>query len=255
MNKTAIITGGGRGIGWAISRRLAKEGYNAAILGSSDQACYGETIKELGQYGIKYKYYKCDIANHGSREETVLGIVEDFGAVHVLVNNAGVAPQKRMDLLEMTEESYDRVMGINTKGMLFFTQAVVRQMRRQKPVGQKRGTIINISSCSAEVVSRTRGEYCISKAGISMITKLFAERLAGEGIFVHEVRPGIISTNMTSAVKDKYDKMIQEGRFPIARWGKPEDVANAVSVLVGDEFLYTTGNYIDVDGGYHLKTL
>ena len=229
MNKTAIITGGGRGIGWAITEKLAQDGYDTAVLGSSDPARYSKTIEQLEKYGIKYKYYKCDIGNRESRETTIRAVVRDFGGIHVLVNNAGVAPEKRMDLLEMTEESYDRVVSINAKGTLFFTQAVARQMCTQEIIGSKRGTIINISSCSAEVVSRSRGEYCISKAGISMITKLFAERLAGDGILVHEVRPGIISTDMTSAVKDKYDRLIREGCFPIARWGKPEDVANAVS--------------------------
>ena len=255
MNKTAIITGGGRGIGWAITEKLAQDGYDTAVLGSSDPARYSKTIEQLEKYGIKYKYYKCDIGNRESRETTIRAVVRDFGGIHVLVNNAGVAPEKRMDLLEMTEESYDRMVSINAKGTLFFTQAVARQMCTQEIIGSKRGTIINISSCSAEVVSRSRGEYCISKAGISMITKLFAERLAGDGILVHEVRPGIISTDMTSAVKDKYDRLIREGCFPIARWGKPEDVANAVSALAGDGFLYTTGNYIDIDGGYHIKTL
>ena len=128
-------------------------------------------------------------------------------------------------------------------------------MCSQKMKGEKRGTIINISSCSAEVVSINRGEYCISKAGISMITKLFAERLAGEGIFVYEIRPGVIATDMTNAVKEKYDGLLKAGEFPIARWGQPEDVAKAVLVLAGDTFLYSTGNYIDIDGGYHIRTL
>ena len=255
MTKTAVVTGGARGIGWAITKKLAQDGFNVAILGSSNYERYAETIEELDNYGIKYKYYQCDIGNRESRIQTVETIVKDFGGIHVLVNNAGIAPQVRRDLLEMTEESYDRVVGTNTKGTLFFTQAVARQMCSQEVCGSKRGTIINISSCSAEVVSTARGEYCISKAGISMITKLFAERLAGNGILVHEVRPGVIATDMTKTVKEKYDQMIREGKFPIARWGRPEDVANAVSALAGDGFLYTTGNYIDVDGGFHIKTL
>ncbi len=255
MGKTAIITGGARGIGWAITKKLAKDGFNTAILGSSNYKRYAESIEELKNYGIKYKYYQCDIGDRESRNCTIHEVVEDFGGIHVLVNNAGIAPLSRGDLLDMSEESYDRVVGTNTKGTLFFTQAVARQMQTQKIEGHKRGTIINISSCSAEVVSVNRGEYCISKAGISMITKLFAERLAGDGILVHEIRPGVIATDMTKAVKEKYDKLISEGKFPIARWGQPEDVANAVSALAGDSFLYSTGNYIDVDGGYHIKTL
>ena len=173
----------------------------------------------------------------------------------MLVNNAGVAPLVRADLLEMTEESFDRVVGINTKGNMFLTQAVARQMISQEPIEKRKGVIVNISSCSSVVSSTSRGEYCVSKAGISMLTTLFADRLAAEGILVHEVRPGVIATDMTSAVQAKYDRLIEDGLFPIARWGTPEDVAGAVSALVSDKFLYTTGNYIDVDGGFHIKRL
>ena len=181
--------------------------------------------------------------------------VREFGGIHVLVNNAGVAPLVRSDLLDMTEESFDRVLSINTKGNLFLTQLVARQMLRQSVTGKKRGTIVNISSCSSEVSSVSRGEYCVSKAGVSMLTKLFADRLAPEAILVHEVRPGVIDTDMTAAVREKYDRLIADGLFPLARWGTPEDVANAVSVLCGDNFLYSTGNYIDVDGGFHIRRL
>jgi NAD(P)-dependent dehydrogenase (short-subunit alcohol dehydrogenase family) len=155
----------------------------------------------------------------------------------------------------MSEESFDRVMGINAKGNMFMTQIAARQMLKQEYCGKKRGTIINISSCSAEVSSVNRGEYCVSKAGVAMLTQLYADRLAGEGIFVHEIRPGIISTDMTGKVREKYDALIGAGVFPIARWGTPEDVANAVSVFAGDELLYTTGNHIDVDGGFHIRRL
>ena len=173
----------------------------------------------------------------------------------MLVNNAGVAPRERKDLLEMSEESFDRVLSINTKGNMFLTQLVARQMITQEIRGRKRGTIINISSCSAEVSSASRGEYCISKAGVSMLTKLYADRLAPEGILVHEIRPGVIATDMTNTVAEKYDKLIDDGLFPIARWGYPEDVAMAVSAFADDHFLYTTGNYVDVDGGFHIKRL
>ena len=255
MDKVAIITGGARGIGWAITKKLAQDGYHTAIIGSSSYERYSDKLQELKTNKIKYKYYQCDISDRESRIQAANAVVEDFGEIHVLVNNAGIAPQSRMDLLEMTEESYDRVVGTNTKGTLFFTQIIAKQMCSQKMKGEKRGTIINISSCSAEVVSINRGEYCISKAGISMITKLFAERLAGEGIFVYEIRPGVIATDMTNAVKEKYDGLLKAGEFPIARWGQPEDVAKAVLVLAGDTFLYSTGNYIDIDGGYHIRTL
>jgi NAD(P)-dependent dehydrogenase (short-subunit alcohol dehydrogenase family) len=173
----------------------------------------------------------------------------------VLVNNAGVAPENRADLLEMSEESFDRVLGINTKAVMFLTQLAARQMLRQPVEGKKRGTIINIGSCSAEVSSPNRGEYCVSKAGLSMLTKLYAQRLAGEGIYVHEIRPGIIATDMTGGVKEKYDALIAGGVFPIARWGTAEDVGKAAAVFASDAFLYTTGNYIDVDGGFHIRRL
>ena len=181
--------------------------------------------------------------------------MEAFGRIDVLVNNAGVAPLVRADLLEMSEESFDRVMGINTKGNMFLTQLVAKEMLNQEKLFKKRGTIINISSCSAEVSSTSRGEYCVSKAGVSMLTKLYADRLAGEGILVHEIRPGVIATDMTSKVTEKYNKLIEEGAFPIARWGQAEDIADAVSAFADDHFLYTTGNYIDVDGGFHIKRL
>jgi NAD(P)-dependent dehydrogenase (short-subunit alcohol dehydrogenase family) len=155
----------------------------------------------------------------------------------------------------MTEESFDRVININTKSTMFLTQLAARQMLKQPPEGKKRGTIINISSCSAEVSSINRGEYCVSKAGISMLTKLYAHRLAGEGIYVHEIRPGIIATDMTSGVKEKYDALIAAGTFPIPRWGTPEDVGKAAAVFASDAFLYTTGNVIDVDGGFHIRRL
>jgi NAD(P)-dependent dehydrogenase (short-subunit alcohol dehydrogenase family) len=155
----------------------------------------------------------------------------------------------------MSEESYNYVMNTNTKSIMFLSQLAAKAMLSQAPKGGKRGTIINIGSCSAEVSSVNRGEYCVSKAGISMLTKLFADRLAAEGILVHEIRPGIIQTDMTAGVKEKYDRLIANGVFPIARWGKPEDIANAVSVFAADNFLYTTGNYVDVDGGFHIRRL
>ena len=171
------------------------------------------------------------------------------------IGNQFALVRVRADLLEMSEESFDYVLGVNTKGNMFLTQAVAKQMIRQEPLDGRKGVIVNVSSCSSVVSSVNRGEYCVSKAGVSMLTTLYADRLAQEGILVHEVRPGVIATDMTSAVQDKYDKMIGDGMFPIARWGTPQDVANAVSALCSDKFLYTTGNYIDVDGGFHIKRL
>lgn len=173
----------------------------------------------------------------------------------MLVNNAGVAPKVRADLLEMSEESFDYVVGINTKGNMFLTQLVAKQMIAQEPVDGRKGVIVNVSSCSSVVSSTNRGEYCVSKAGVSMLTTLYADRLAAEGILVNEVRPGVIATDMTSKVQGKYDALIEKGTFPIARWGTPEDVAGAVSLLCSDRLRYTTGNYLDVDGGFHIQRL
>lgn len=255
MKKTAIVTGGSRGIGFAIAHKLGLDGFNVAVVATGQQEKSQANLDKLTADGITWKYIQANIGDQQDRLRIVDETVDAFGAIHVLVNNAGVAPKQRADLLEMTEESFDRVVGINTKGNMFLTQIVARQMLRQPIEGKKRGTIVNISSCSAEVSSISRGEYCVSKAGVSMLTTLYADRLAGEGIIVNEVRPGVIATDMTSTVKEKYDRLIAEGAFPIPRWGQPEDIADAVSILAGDVFTYTTGNYIDVDGGFHIKRL
>ncbi len=255
MKKTAIVTGGSRGIGFAIAHQLGLDGFNVVIVDMNNADDYRENLDALKAEGIDYTYIQGNITSAADREKVISTAVEKYGGIHVLVNNAGVAPKVRADLLEMTEESFDRVIGINTKGTMFFTQAVARQMIKQPVEGNKRGTIVNVSSCSAEVSSISRGEYCISKAGVSMLTTLYADRLAPEGILVHEVRPGVIATDMTSTVKEKYDKMFADGVFPIARWGLPEDIAGAVSAFCSDKFLYTTGNYVDIDGGFHIKRL
>jgi len=255
MKKTAIITGGSRGIGFGIAKRLGEDGFNVVIFATKKIEDNADNLNLLEQANIPFLYVQGNITSQRDREELISKSVDRFGGIHVLVNNAGVAPLVRNDLLEMTEDSFDRVIDINLKATMFLTQSVAKQMLKQKIIGEKRGTIINISSCSAEVSSVARGEYCVSKAGMSMLTKLYADRLAGEGIPVHEIRPGVIATDMTSAVQAKYDKLIEDGIFPIARWGTVGDVANAVSVFAGDSFLYTTGNYIDVDGGFHIKRL
>ena len=255
MKKTAVVTGASRGIGLAIARQLGFDGFNIVMVATGTPEKNIEAIRDLENEGITVAYVQANIAVHEDRLKIVSEAVGRFGRIDVLVNNAGVAPLQRADLLEMTEESFDRVVGINTKGNMFLTQAVARQMISQDPVDGRRGVIVNISSCSSVVSSINRGEYCVSKAGISMLTTLYADRLAGEGILVHEVRPGVIETDMTSTVHEKYNKLISEGVFPIARWGTAEDVANAVSALVSDKFLYTTGDFIDVDGGFHIKRL
>ena len=255
MKKVALVTGSSRGIGYAIARRLGRDGYRVVIVATGPIEKNQEALAKLTSENIEWHYVQCNIADHDDRLRLVAETVEHFGRIDVLVNNAGVAPRVRADLLEMTEDSFDYVVDTNTKGNMFLTQAVAKQMLRQEVIGRKRGTIINISSCSAEVSSTSRGEYCVSKAGVSMLTTLYADRLAGEGILVNEVRPGVIATDMTSTVTGKYDKLIAGGAFPIARWGTPEDIAGAVSAFAGDDFLYTTGNYVDVDGGFHIKRL
>ena len=255
MKKVALITGSSRGIGFGIARRLGRDGFSVVISATGPQEKNQAALDILTEDGTEWHYVQADIGCHEDQLRLVKEAVSAFGRIDVLVNNAGVAPAVRADLLDMTEESFDRVVGINTKGNMFLTQAVAKQMLAQPVQGRKRGTIINISSCSAEVSSISRGEYCVSKAGVSMLTALYADRLASEGILVHEVRPGVIATDMTSAVQEKYDRLIREGAFPIPRWGTPEDIAGAVSAFAGDDFLYTTGNYVDVDGGFHIKRL
>jgi len=251
MKKTALITGGRRGIGRAIASRLSRDGFNVAINGISPQ----KKDDHFDDIRGEWIYIQGDVSSRDDRDKIIQETYIHFGRIDVLINNAGVAPKIRADLLEMSEESFDYVMGINARGNMFLTQDVAKIMLKQPQIGKKKGTIINISSCSAVVSSVNRGEYCVSKAAISMLTMLYADRLAGEGIFVHEIRPGIIDTDMTSKVKEKYDDLIGKGIFPIARWGSPNDVAAAVSVFAGDDFLYTTGNYVDVDGGFHIRRL
>ncbi|WP_213975602.1 3-ketoacyl-ACP reductase [Tepidanaerobacter acetatoxydans] len=255
MAKTAIVTGGGRGIGFAISHQMGKDGYDVVLMGRSPEDVYKSNLDILSKEGINYLYIQGGIENACDRQKCVDETIAKFGRIDVLINNAGVAPAERRDLLEMTEESFDHVVGINTKGTMFMTQLVARQMVKQEIKDSKRGIIVNVSSCSAVVSSINRGEYCISKAGVSMLTKLYADRLADEGIFVYEVRPGVIATEMTAKAKEKYDALIQQGLFPIRRWGTPEDVALAVSAFCSGKFLYTTGSYIDVDGGFHIQRL
>lgn len=256
MTKTALITGGSRGIGLGIATALAKEGCNLAINGVRPESAVLETLAELRQYGTEVMYCEGNIGSAEDRQRILRQVVEQFGYLTILVNNAGVAPNQRKDLLEMTEESYDRVMGINLKGALFLTQAVAKQMLETKRTNTDfQGCIVTVSSISATVASINRGEYCISKAGLSMVTQLFATRLGAEGIPVYEVRPGVIKTDMTAVVQEKYDTLIAEGLMVQARWGFPEDVGKAVAALVRGDFPYSTGQVIMVDGGMTLQRL
>lgn len=255
MCKVAAVTGGSRGIGFGIVKQFASEGYKVGILDINAEEDYRKNLDQLDAMGAEYFYMQGDTREQKDREAFVSMLVERFGGIDVLVNNAGVAPKVRMDLLDMTEESFDRVVGTNLKGTMFMSQLVAKQMLKQPMKGSKRGTIVNIGSASATVSSSNRCEYCVAKAGVVMLTNVFAERLAGDGIMVHEIRPGVIDTDMTKVVHEKYTKLIAEGQFPIARWGTPEDVASVVSLVCDDRYVYTTGNYIDVDGGFHIRRL
>jgi 3-oxoacyl-[acyl-carrier protein] reductase len=255
MKKAAIVTGGSRGIGLGIVRQLAKDGYAAVILDINPEEQHQQTLDELKAEGVDYLYVQGSISDQLDRNRCIDETVKKYGSVDVLVNNAGIAPSVRTDLLEMTEESFDRLININTKGTMFMSQAAAKQMILQEEKDGRKGIIVNISSMSSAVSSTSRGEYCVSKAGVSMLTMLYADRLAGEGIFVYEVRPGIIATDMTAGVKEKYDALFEQGICPIKRWGTPEDIANVVSIFCSGKMLYTTGQYIDVDGGFHIKRL
>jgi 3-oxoacyl-[acyl-carrier protein] reductase len=250
MRRVALITGGSRGIGFGIALELAKNNFDLAINGTRSAAQVEDALKELRHYGMDVMYCQGDIASSGDRIEMLRQVKEHYGRLHVLVNNAGVAPKERRDILEATEESFDYVMGVNLKGTYFLTQKTANWMIEQKKMGAEfKGCIINISSVSATMASVNRGEYCISKAGIGMATQLFAVRLGEYDIPVFEVRPGIIQTDMTSAVREKYDKLIAEGLCVQKRWGEPQDVGKVVASLAKGDFMYSTGQVIMVDGG------
>lgn len=255
----SLITGAGRGIGRGIALELAKLGHSIIVnyAGNAQAAeeCLGE-IQALGGDGITVQ---ADISLADDRERLVETALAAYGAIDLLVNNAGVAPEVRADLLEASEQSFDRLMAINLKGPFFLTQRVARQMILQvesdriKTCGRPR--IVIVSSISTYTASINRGDYCVSKAGLSMVTRLFALRLAQFGINVYEVRPGVIATDMTAGVREKYDKMIAEGVWPIPRWGEPSDIGLAVAAIARGDFPFSTGEVINVDGGFHLRSL
>ena len=256
-NKVALITGGARGIGLGIALQLASEGYAVALTGRTDEEQVKEQLDKVKALGNPVVYIGGDVSTDENRKAILQKIDSEFGRLDVLVNNAGVAPKVRMDVLSTTEESFDFVMDINLKAAFFLTQLAANYMVE----GVKKGidtapVIINISSISAYTASTLRGEYCISKAGMGMVTMLFAARLAEYGINVYEIRPGIIATDMTAGVKEKYDRLIlEEGLLPIKRWGTPEDIANAVSIFCSGKLAYATGEVLNVDGGFHLRRL
>ncbi|MCD6303837.1 MAG: 3-ketoacyl-ACP reductase [Planctomycetes bacterium] len=251
--KSALVTGAARGIGAAVAVELARGGWDVAILDVADAGATADMVRAAGRNALAIR---ADVADPADRASAIEAIRRQFGRLDVLVNNAGIAPRRRADILEATEESYDRVMAVNLKGPYFLTQAVARWMieqRRDRPDDWM--CIVNVSSISAYTASPSRGQYCISKAGVAMATKLWAVRLAEYGIGVYEVRPGIIATDMTAAVRDKYDKLIADGLTPIRRWGRPEDVARAVAACAAGRLKFSTGEVINVDGGFHLRVL
>lgn len=256
MRKVALVTGGSRGIGLGIAKDLAKNGFDLAINGMRPQSAVEEVLTALRESGADVLYCQGDLASRDDRKRMVEQVKDHFGRLNVLVNNAGMAPRERRDILEATEESFDEVISTNLKGSYFLTQQAANWMISQKKEDEDyQACIVNVSSISATVASVNRGEYCISKAGISMATQLFAVRLGEFDIPVFEVRPGVIMTDMTSGVRDKYDKLIEQGLCVTPRWGFPEDVGRVVRALASGNFPYSTGQVIMVDGGLTLPRL
>ncbi len=256
MKKVALITGGSRGIGLGIVKQLAMQGFDIAINGVRPEADVQDVIKSIKALGIDVLYCPGNVALTADRHKILRGVKEHFNQLNILVNNAGIAPKERRDVLETTEESYDDVMNTNLKSNYFLTQAAANWMIEQKQKDTDFSScIINISSISATVASVNRGEYCVSKAGISMVTQLFAARLGAFDIPVYEVRPGIIATDMTAGVKEKYDNLIAQGLTIQQRWGTPEDVGKVVGALAMGSFMYSTGQVFMVDGGLTLPRL
>lgn len=251
MKKTAIVTGASRGIGRAVSLKLASDGFIVIAAARADETKAAEYIAELKAISPESIYVPTDISVKEDRTRLIDTVYDTFGRLDVLVNNAGVAPTERRDILEMSEESMDRLLDINLKGTFFLTQYAASKM-----VANKTGDmIINVTSMSAYTASVNRGEYCISKAGLAMVTELFAARLAEYGINVYEIRPGIIRTDMTATVTKKYEDLIAGGLLPIARMGEPADIAKAVSALASGALPYSTGEVLNIDGGFHIRTL
>ena len=256
MKRVAFITGGSRGIGYGIAVQLAQAGFDLAINGVRPAEAVTEAITGLKAMGSDVIYVQGDVASKEARARMVDEIKEYYGRLHVLVNNAGIAPKERKDILEASEESFTHLLTTNLQGPYFLTQALANWMiQQQSQEAGFSGCIVNVSSISATVASVNRGEYCVAKAGLSMATQLWATRLGEFNIPVYEVRPGIIRTDMTAGVTEKYDKLIGEGLTVQKRWGTPEDVGKAVAALAKGDFPYSTGQVIMVDGGLTLPRL
>jgi 3-oxoacyl-[acyl-carrier protein] reductase len=254
--RVALITGGSRGIGRGIALALADRGWRVAVNYRSNAQAAAETLRLVEEAGGRGMAVQADVADAGDRERLVGTVLERLGRIDLLVNNAGMAPRQRVDILEVGEASYDEVMAVNLKGPFFLTQRVARAMIDLLQAGViEHPKIVNVGSLSAYTSSPSRGEYCLSKAGVGMMTALYAHRLAEYGINVYEVRPGIVETDMTRVVREKYDRLIAEGLTPICRWGQPGDVAAAVVALAEGYLPFSTGEVINVDGGFHLRRL
>jgi NAD(P)-dependent dehydrogenase (short-subunit alcohol dehydrogenase family) len=252
----ALVTGASRGIGRAVALRLAEAGYAVGVNYLHSQTAAAEVVSQIESGEGAALALQGDVARAADRAKLVDELLAHFGRVDLLVNNAGITSPGRHDLLEATEEGWETVLGTNLKGPFFLSQLVASKMVELIAAGSiQRGTIINVSSISAYAVSTNRGDYCIAKAGLRMMTQLYAARLAGEKIRVYEVCPGVIESDMTAPVREKYDRLIADGLSPIRRWGTPDDVARAVVALASDAFPFSTGDCLNVDGGFHIRRL
>lgn len=256
MSKIALITGGTRGIGLGIAIELAKAGFDLAINGMRDEVAVKPTLDELRNYGVQVDYFQGDVSKNDDRQRMVDAILSHFGMINVLVNNAGIAPPERKDILEATEESFEVVMNVNLQGPYFLTQLIANKMiASKKQVVGDFFCIINVSSVSATVASVNRGEYCISKAGIAMATKLWASRLGEFDIPVYEIQPGVIRTDMTAGVEQKYDQLFANGLAIQQRWGIPSDIGKVAAAMATGNMPYSTGQVVMVDGGMTVQRL
>jgi NAD(P)-dependent dehydrogenase (short-subunit alcohol dehydrogenase family) len=254
MNRVALVTGSSRGIGRGIALALAGAGHDVVVNYARNAEAAAKVVSEIEEMGVRAFAVGADIAVTADRQRLVDAAYDHCGRIDLLVNNAGVAPSVRADILEATEESFDHVLGTNLRGPYFLTQLMANRMIAQPPAPSLPKIVI-VSSISAYAASTNRGDYCLAKAGLAMMTSLYAARLADYGINVYEIRPGIVATDMTGPVKQRYDALIVEGLTPIRRWGRPEDVGRAVVAVATDLLPFSTGQVIDVDGGFHLRTL
>jgi 3-oxoacyl-[acyl-carrier protein] reductase len=253
--RAAIVTGGTRGIGLGIARALAGTGWRLVLCGLRPAEDVRDVLADLEALGAAVEYVRADVSASADRERLVNRAFERFGTLHALVNNAGRAPRARADLLEATEESFEELMRTNLQGPYFLTQAFARRLVAEPPRDAAPRSIVFVTSVSADLASPTRGDYCVSKAGLAMAVKLFALKLAPAGIPVYEVRPGVIATDMTAPVRETYDRRIADGLVPDGRWGEPADVGRVVAALVSGALAYATGSVIHVDGGLAIPRL